>query len=95
MSRIKLTFIPVKNKEILFRKEKDKIIMLNENSGDPFYLENTGAFIWEKIDGERNINEIFGCIINSFEGDPKLIKAELFSFLQELEENRLIFLDSK
>lgn len=90
--KIKQNSIPQKNKDILFRKEKDKVIMLNEKSGEPYYLQNSGSFIWEKINGERTVNEILAILIQHYSGDEKEIKHDLLVFLEELHENNLIII---
>ena len=90
-----LKLIPYRNKGILFRREKDKTVLLDELSGSPYYLENTGSYIWNIIDGKRNLKDILNELTQRFDSDEKVIKTDLIEFITELLENQIITVKKK
>ncbi|MCK4667510.1 PqqD family protein [Candidatus Dependentiae bacterium] len=90
-----LKIIPCRNKAILFRREKDKTVLLDELSGSPYYLESTGSYIWNIIDGKKNLKDILNELIEKFDSDKKVIKTDLIEFITELLENQIITVKKK
>ena len=90
-----LKIIPCRNKAILFRHEKDKTVLLDELSGSPYYLESTGSYIWNIIDGKKNLKDILNELTKKFDSDKKVIKTDLIEFITELLENQIITVKKK
>ena len=90
-----LKIIPFKNKSILYRREKDKTVLLNEISGSPYYLESTGSYIWNIIDGKKSLEDILDELIHNFDSDEKVIKTDLIEFITELLDNQIITVKKK
>ena len=90
--RISLNSIMVKNKNILFRKEGDKIVLLDELTGTPYFLEGTGAFIWNKINGKNSIKDILFLLRKKYSGNEQEMKKDLIEFITVLKNNNLITL---
>jgi hypothetical protein len=49
-----------------------------------YTLNETGAFIWEQIDGRRDVEEIIAALTEEFDIDYKSAEADVFSFIDEL-----------
>jgi hypothetical protein len=56
-----------------------------------YTLNETGAFIWEQIDGKRTVGEIIEKIIIEYEIDEKKAVSDLFSFMENMR-NYLILI---
>jgi methyltransferase-like protein len=46
-----------------------------------FILNETGAFIWEKIDGKRTVEEIIDLVVNEYEIDNDTASKDVFDFI--------------
>lgn len=55
-----------------------------------FALNRTAAFIWERIDGERNIGRIHEEIVAAFDVDRDEARADLEAFLAEARSRGLV-----
>lgn len=50
-----------------------------------YTLNETGAFIWEQIDGEKNVEEIISLLTEEYEIDNKKAEADVFSFIDNMK----------
>ena len=46
-----------------------------------YTLNETGAFIWEQIDGKRNIEDIIGLVIQEYDIDVKTASRDVLEFV--------------
>lgn len=51
-----------------------------------YTLNETGGFIWELIDGKRNIEEIIGLLAREYNVDNKNAGEDVFLFVRDLEK---------
>jgi len=49
-----------------------------------YTLNETGAFIWELIDGKRDVEEIISEMIKEYEIDEASATEDVFSFIQKM-----------
>ena len=49
-----------------------------------YTLNETGAFIWEQIDGKRTIKELIAAMINEYDIDEETAMKDVFSFIENL-----------
>jgi hypothetical protein len=87
-----LNSIPVKDKQILFRREDDKTILLDNRTGQPFILNETGASIWGKINGKDDVTKIINKLKEEFEGSNKIIQDDIINLIKKLSKNNIIYL---
>jgi methyltransferase-like protein len=50
-----------------------------------FVLNETGAFIWEQIDGKRTVGEIIEVVINEYEIDNDSASKDVFDFIENMK----------
>ena len=63
-------------------------ILFNSDTGREKVINTTGLFVWKKLNGSRNVEDIANEITNNFNSThPEQIKADIFEFLQELESD--------
>jgi methyltransferase-like protein len=46
-----------------------------------FILNETGAFIWEQLDGKRTVEEIIELLINEYEIEKDIASKDVFEFI--------------
>ena len=82
----------ITNPSWVFRQEFDDWAILFElDSGDTRTMNPTGAFIWQKLDGERSPEDLLN-LLKSECDDPLPTEAanQLKNFLTELKKDGLI-----
>ena len=57
-----------------------------------FILNETGAFIWEQIDGKRTVEEVIELIINEYEIDIETALNDVLEFVENTEKFLVISL---
>lgn len=55
-----------------------------------FPLDRVAAFIWEQLDGSRNLAVLCGRILDKFDVEPETAREDLLSFITELRDAELI-----
>lgn len=55
-----------------------------------YTLNESGAFIWEQIDGKKNIGDIITALVTEFETDEKTATEDVISFLEEMKKYLII-----
>jgi methyltransferase-like protein len=46
-----------------------------------YTLNDTGAYIWEQIDGKRNVEEIISLLTDEYDIDNKKAEEDIFIFI--------------
>jgi hypothetical protein len=55
-----------------------------------YTLNDSGAFIWEQIDGKRTVGEIIDEIIKEYDIDEKTAATDVFSFIENMSKYLII-----
>jgi len=55
-----------------------------------FTLNETGAFIWEHIDGERNTEDLIDCLVAEYEIGREEAESDVVSFLEDMNKYLII-----
>ena len=87
-----------KSDSIVSRKIADEFILvpIRQNVGDLesiYTLNETGARIWELIDGKIKAGEIKEKLIEEFEVAPEEVEKDIVEHLMQLEEIKAIVRD--
>jgi len=90
-----LSTIFSKNDTIVSKKIEDEFVLvpISNNVGDMnqlFTLKDTGAFIWEQINGKNSVEDILNLLLDEFEINSDTAIKDIFRFLEELEEKKMI-----
>ena len=62
----------------------DEIVVMNLSSGDFFSLRESGAAIWDLIDGTRDRAAVLAALARDFDAADADLAADLDAFLAEL-----------
>jgi coenzyme PQQ biosynthesis protein PqqD len=84
-----------KSENIVFRKIEDEYILVPivSSAADVesiFNLNETGAAVWERIDGKKSIKDIIEEIKAEYENEGNQIENDVISFVREMTEAKLI-----
>jgi len=55
-----------------------------------YTLNETGAFIWEHIDGKRSVEEIINEVTEEYNVDNKTAEADVLSLIEEMSKYLII-----
>jgi hypothetical protein len=55
-----------------------------------YTLNDTGAFIWDLIDGKKNIKEIIDAVVSEYETDYETASSDVFCYLEEMSKYLII-----
>jgi hypothetical protein len=55
-----------------------------------YTLNETGAFIWEHINGKRSVEEIIGAVTAEYKIDKNTAKDDVFSFIDNMSKYLII-----
>jgi len=55
-----------------------------------YTLNETGAFIWEQIDGKKNVKDLIEALISEYEIDKETATGDVFSFIEDLNKYLII-----
>jgi len=72
------------NPEIVFRPEGDEAILFNPDTGGIMLLNETGAFIYQLLDGEHDEEGIVARLMDAYEVGREEAAADLAGFLERL-----------
>jgi len=80
---------------IVTRKTGNEYVLvpITDNIADMnsvYTLNETGAFIWEQIDGKRDVEEIIGALTNEYDIDNQTAEEDVFSFIQNMKDYLII-----
>ncbi|MFQ5952124.1 MAG: PqqD family protein [Candidatus Omnitrophota bacterium] len=77
---------PVRNPDIVARKEEKEALLFNPNDGEILCINGTGILIWDLCDGSCAIEDIAGQITDKYEVPAEKAKEDCLDFLKKLEE---------
>jgi len=55
-----------------------------------YLLNETGAFIWEQIDGKRNVEEIITELTKEYDIDITTAAADVMAFIEKMSKYLII-----
>jgi len=88
---ISVSSIPSHSQKVVVRRINDESLLIPLTSDiadmDSLYrLNETGAFIWDAIDGKRNISDITAMMAEEFDVEPGEAEKDLLFFIAEVQE---------
>jgi hypothetical protein len=83
------------SKSIVTRKTGNEYILvpITDNIADMnsvYTLNETGAFIWDRIDGKRNLEEIIAALTEEYDIDTQNAEKDVFSFIENMSNYLII-----
>jgi methyltransferase-like protein len=90
-----LKSVPSHSPSIVTRKTGNEYVLVPvaNNIADMnsvYTLNETGAFIWEQIDGRKSVNDIIAALLCEYETDERTATDDVLSFLEEMKNYLII-----
>lgn len=76
--------------DIPFRIIEGEAVLVNTKTHEVIHLNDTGTFVWENLDGDRDLGTIIVTLVGEFEVDDATAREDVFGFASELIEKGLI-----
>lgn len=91
----KVDATPKKSEDVVSRKIGDEYILVPIAASvadveSIFSLNETGAAVWDLIDGKRSLGDIVAIIEEDFETAGQDVEADVISLIHEMIEAKLI-----
>jgi len=88
---ISLSSIPSHSSSVVYRRINDEFLLIPLTADiadmDSLYrLTETGAFIWELIDGELAISDITSKVAEVFDVEREVAEKDILAFFEEVQE---------
>jgi methyltransferase-like protein len=92
---VDLKSVPSHSPSIVTRKTGDEYVLVpvanNIADMDSVYtLNETGAFIWELIDGKKSVEDLIEAVIKEYDVDSITATTDVFSFINNLHKYLII-----
>lgn len=92
---INLKSVPRRSESIVTRKTGNEYVLVpvTDNIADMnsvYTLNDSGAFIWELIDGKRSIEEMIEALVSRYDTDRETAGEDLLSFIGKMSEYLVI-----
>ncbi len=71
--------------ELLLVPVDTRSVQQDHRAADLFVLNETGEFLWERLQSPHAADELAAALAEEFEIDPAQAKADVDSFLQQLD----------
>ena len=55
-----------------------------------YTLNETGAFLWEQLDGKKSVKDLIDALISEYDVDYETAASDVFSFLAEMDKYLII-----
>jgi hypothetical protein len=86
---------PIKTDDVVYKEIESKSVLLNLNNGYYYTLNQTGTFLWSRIDGKTMVSELISQITQNYEVTLKEATEDVISLLMDLKNENLIDLNEK
>ena len=90
-----LKSVPSRSPSIVTRKTGNEYVLVpvTNNIADMnsvYTLNETGAFIWELIDGKKNVGDLIEALIAEYNIDRETAASDVFSFIDNMSKYLII-----
>lgn len=88
---IDLTTVPAHSPLVVSRKTGNEYVLvpMTDNIADMnsvYTLNETGAFIWEQIDGKRTTRDLIDLLTQEYETDIETATRDVFDFIGNMKK---------
>jgi Coenzyme PQQ synthesis protein D (PqqD) len=77
----------------LAAKVRDELVMVSAEKGNYIGLSEVGARIWELIETPQEVDVVCAQLVDEFEVEPPVCRAEVETFLNELVKHGAVTFD--
>lgn len=84
---------PIRNKNAIFRKIENEILILDQLTKQYHILNETAAIIWELSDGHHTTDQIAEAICKQYDDTVDVVREDIIQTLEGLAKLGLIYLE--
>ncbi|MBI5882379.1 MAG: PqqD family protein [Elusimicrobia bacterium] len=81
---------PVRNPDILFKLIEDEAVLVDQDEAVVWRLNETGALLWDALDGRRTAAQAAELIRERFEVAAQIAEEDTLDFLRALAAKDLV-----
>ena len=90
-----LKSIPSHSPSVVTRKTGNEYVLVpvTNNIADMnsvYTLNETGAFVWEHIDGKNSVEDLIDVVVNEYETDKETATKDVLSLLDDMNKYLII-----
>ena len=90
-----LKSVPSRSTSVVTRKTGNEYVLVpvTNNIADMtsvYTLNETGAFIWELIDGRKSVEELIKAVIDKYDVDKETATTDVYSFIDNMSNYLII-----
>jgi methyltransferase-like protein len=87
--------VPSHSSSVVTRKTGNEYVLVpvSDNVADMdsvYTLNETGAFIWELIDGKKSISDLINALAEEYKIDIETAEADVLSFINKMKEYLMV-----
>jgi coenzyme PQQ biosynthesis protein PqqD len=79
---------------IIAQQARGQTVLLRLEDGAYYAIDEVGATIWDRCDGEHTVSELVAELCSEFDAPEKVIRADVLEFVSELRRENLIVVDT-
>ncbi len=79
-----------KNSQCPVRSIGDGLVIMAPSGGTTHSLEDIGVFIWNQLDGQRNLQNVLAAILEQYDVDEDQARTDLLEFVTQMQTEGLI-----
>ena len=77
--------------DTVFAQEVDgEMVLLDMNSENYFGLDEVGTAIWQAMQEKESLKEVLEVLLEQYEVEEDVLKKDLATFVEKLEESGLV-----
>lgn len=88
--KINLNTVLKKSEDVPSKRVDDEIMLLNLDNGDYFSLNEVGFFIWDNIDGKKQLSKINSKLSKSYKIKEETAEKDTLDFANSLHKKNLV-----
>lgn len=80
----------VRHEDVLEAEVDGQRVLMSPKDYAYFGLVDTGALVWDRIDGKRSIDDLVGALATEFDTDPTQVRTDVTEFVSALDAAGLL-----
>ena len=92
MPHTKITLLnhPKQGAHTTFEIVDDQAVVINLQAGTYISLNETGSFLWERLDGETTLESIAQELAEAYDVSPEITRPDVLALAQELQREGFV-----
>jgi aminopeptidase C len=80
----------IRNKEFPWQTLSDETLIIDAKNHHSFELNELGSFVWNQMDGHKNLKEILQNILETYDVEEETARQDLNFLLNVMQQDGLI-----